>query len=279
MRCRYCAEPAGFSKIQHLACRERHRDARPQAALLVQRGACEGRNFGEVGDRVRDVLGAGWVSGESAFEEVLAEGLEAAERKVLDDDLLDEEEERSVLGFIESLDPVHAASPRVDQVRQRLEQAGILRLVMEGRNPFSRQTGMSLHGIRFMKSEQPVWRFEGVDYQTMKKRVTYSGGSRGMSVRVARGVYARTGSIRARRHVEEHHEHTDAGRLIVTTKHVYFVGSKHRFRVRHDRVVSYQPFQNGFELTRDRANARPEQFVGMDGWFVYNLLMNAEELR
>ena len=130
-----------------------------------------------------------------------------------------------------------------------------------------------------MKSEQPIWAFEGVDYYTMKKRVTYTGSSRGVSVRVARGVYYRTGGLRGQRHVEEGREHTDSGRLIVTTKHVYFVGTKHRFRVRHDRVVHYEPFQDGFALTRDRANARPEQFGGMDGWFVYNLLMNAEELQ
>ncbi|MCY4601921.1 MAG: hypothetical protein OXF27_18605 [Acidobacteria bacterium] len=72
--------------------------------------------------------------------------------------------------------------------------------------------------------------------------------------------------------------HADTGTLCVTTKHVYFAGASERFRVRHDRIVSYTPMEDGFSLTRDRANARPELFRTGDGWFTYNIVANARNL-
>ena len=129
-----------------------------------------------------------------------------------------------------------------------------------------------------MKSEAPVWYFADVDYLIVKKQVHYSGGSAGIGFRVAKGVYLRTGQFRGQRHETEETTHADTGALCITTKHVYFAGASHRFRVRHDRVVSYTPLEDGFSLTRDRANARPEMFRTGDGWFAFNVVTNAGNL-
>ena len=58
----------------------------------------------------------------------------------------------------------------------------------------------------------------------------------------------------------------------------YFAGESHRFRICHDRIVSYTPMEDGVSLTRDRANARPEMFRTGDGWFTYNIVANAQNL-
>lgn len=277
MDCRYCGKPAGFWKREHPECADRHEAAGRRIPEIVARGACDGRTWREIEPEVKRALREGFrPTGE--LPEVVGAGLEAAARKVLDDDLLDEEEERRVLGFIASLAGSEVAEAPIEEVRQRLEHAGVVRLVLEGRNPWERQPGVSVHGFRFMKSESPVWAFDPVDYEIVRTRVQYTGGSRGASFRVANGLYLRTGSIRGERHTIEERQLADSGRLLITTKHVYFAGTTHRFRIRHDRVVSYEPLPAGFEVTRDRANARPERFHGMDGWFAYNLLMNAEEL-
>ena len=59
-----------------------------------------------------------------------------------------------------------------------------------------------------------------------------------------------------------------------TTKHIYFAVSRKRFRVRYDRIVAFDPYQDGFGIMRDAQTARPQAFRTSDGWFAYNLVTN-----
>ncbi len=277
MDCRYCGQPAGFLRTKHRECETRHEDAVAEAVRLVQRAACDGKRWPDVRGAVKRVMTAGSVD-DGELTGIVVRGVVAAEAEVLDDHLLDETEEAHVFGFMDSLEESGLKNADLDRLRERLGRASVLRMVVHGENPAARQGLRRYPGFQFMKSEAPIWMFEGVAYEITKTRVRYRGGSSGMSVRVARGVYVRTGGFRGEREVEEERHIVDEGDLVITTKHVYFRGGSHRFRVRHDRVVGYDPLPDGFELTRDRMNARPERFYVGDGWFVYNLLMNAQDL-
>ena len=68
----------------------------------------------------------------------------------------------------------------------------------------------------------------------------------------------------------------DTGLLGITTRHMYFAGDSKRFRVRHDRIVTIEPYSDGVGIMRDSVRARPETFRIGDGWFAYNLLRNIE---
>ena len=46
----------------------------------------------------------------------------------------------------------------------------------------------------------------------------------------------------------------------------------------YDRVVSFEPYEDGFEIMRDAQTARPQTFVTDDGWFVYNLATNLAQM-
>lgn len=277
MDCRYCGQPAGFLRTKHRECETRNEEAVAEAVHLVQRAACDGKRWPDVRGAVKRVMTAGSVD-DGELTGIVVRGVVAAEAEVLDDHLLDETEEAHVIGFMDSLEESGLKNADLDRLRERLARASVLRMVVHGENPAARQGLRRYPGFQFMKSESPIWMFEDVAYEITKTRVRYRGGSRGMSVRVARGVYVRTGGFRGEREVEEERHIVDEGDLVITTKHVYFRGGSHRFRVRHDRVVGYDPLSDGFELTRDRMNARPERFYVGDGWFVYNLLMNAQDL-
>lgn len=276
MDCRYCGQPAGFLRTKHRECQEGHEEAMAFCIEEVRKAAISGRTWRDIENAVRQRMAQGHVAN-GDLGKIVAPGTTAAVAHVLDDNILDEEEERCINTFVESLREAGFRLEGFEVIEDQLQKAAVLRLVLEGQNP-AVKFGVVTHGFRFMKSESPIWRFEDVGYEITKTRVRYSGGSRGMSVRVARGVYLRTGGFRGERHVEEERHLVDAGDLVITTKHVYFRGESHRFRVRHDRVVSYDPLRDGFEMTRDRVNARPERFYVGDGWFVNNLLMNAPDL-
>ena len=69
-------------------------------------------------------------------------------------------------------------------------------------------------------------------------------------------------------------EQRDAGLLGITTKHLYFKGSHTSFRVRLEKIVSFEPFRDGLQIMRDTARAKPEVFTmeTTDVWFAVNLI-------
>ena len=65
---------------------------------------------------------------------------------------------------------------------------------------------------------------------------------------------------------------------VFTTKHLYFSGPKKKFRVRYDRIVDFEPFDDGFGLMRDAQTAKPQSFRAEDGWFAFNLATNLAQM-
>ena len=69
-------------------------------------------------------------------------------------------------------------------------------------------------------------------------------------------------------------EQRDARLLGITTKHLYFKGSHTSFRVRLEKIVSFEPFRDGLQIMRDAARAKPEVFTmgTTDVWFAVDLI-------
>ena len=130
-----------------------------------------------------------------------------------------------------------------------------------------------------MKSETLVWAIQDVDHIETIVRRERGGTSHGLSIRVARGVYCRPSTFRSRPIEWVETIYSDTGLLGLTTKHLYFAGSRERFRVRYDRIVSFEPFADGFGIMRDAQTARPQAFRTGDGWFAYNLAVNLAQIQ
>ena len=139
---------------------------------------------------------------------------------------------------------------------------------VQGRIPFN-----------LMKSETLVWVIDGVDYLETVVRRERRGSSHGLSIRVARGVYYRPSTFRSRPIEWEETVHADTGLLGLTTKHIYFAGSRKKFRVRYNRIVSFDPYDDGFGIMRDAQTAKPQTFRTGDGWFAYNLATNLAQVQ
>ena len=97
------------------------------------------------------------------------------------------------------------------------------------------------------------------------------GTSHGVSIRVGRGLYYRPSTFRSRPIEWEETVHADKGLLGLTTKHIHFAGSRKRSRVRHDRIVAFDPHEDGSGTTRDAQTAKAQAFRSGGSWFAYNL--------
>ena len=214
---------------------------------------------------------------------LLAGALTDAIDRALDDDLLSREEESAIDRYLERFGLDGDGDPVLREARARATKAMVIRSVCEGTVPevnFRAAPGSMPIPFNFQKSEQLVWLFDGVDYYQMRTRREFRGGSTGASVRVARGVYLRQSAFRGHPVSVTETVKADAGLLGVTTRHLYFHGARERFRVRLDRIVSFEPHSDGIGIMRDLARAKPEAFRtdGDDGWFLYNLVTNVARL-
>jgi hypothetical protein len=272
--CKYCGQPAGLLRYTHKDCDNKFNEGR---SLIVTHAASALRGDGDF-ERLRaKVVEIGRSSFISLAEQqrIVASAWASAVDKFLEDGLLDAEEEKKLATCKEYFLLNDTELDRSGALTKTVK-AGVLRDLMEGKVP-QRVSVESGVGLNFQKGEQIVWAFPQTEYFEDKIKRTYVGRSHGVSVRVMKGVYYRTGAFKG--HPVEHMErvsHGD-GLMVVTNKHLYYHGAK-AFRIPFSKIVSYEPFSNGIGITRDAANAKMQTFVTGDGWFTYNLISNINNL-
>jgi hypothetical protein len=203
---------------------------------------------------------------------VLRQGWKAAVDHFLSDGVLDEKEESALVEYGE-----HFKLPkdRLDERGEwsRIVKAAVLRDLMDGRIPERVEIDGNLI-LNLQKGEKIIWAFPRTEYLEDRTRRQYVGRSSGVSVRIAKGVYYKVGTFRGHPIETTETVHADTGTLVITNKHIYFAGSVKTFRVRFDKIVSFQPYDDGIGIMRDAQTAKAQKFRTGDGWFTYNLVSN-----
>ena len=272
--CRYCGKSAGFLRKEHKACAAAHEQGLESIQKVCVEAALYGVDVDRLADRVRAIGTTAYVdTSETAMAAMLARGWCHAVNAAVDDHFLSNEEKRALnryrahlnLGAHHLDDKGHFTLFRMMNLLNTLSDHGVVprwdrRAV---RPPFN-----------LMKSEELLWLFGGADYLEQVTQREFRGGSLGVSFRVAKGVYIRPGAFRGRSVATSSMQHTDSGVLGITTKHIYFKGSSKSFRVRLEKIVSFDPYRDGLGIMRDTARAKPEVFrMGeTDAWFLLNII-------
>lgn len=209
-------------------------------------------------------------------KELLAYSLLLTVEDFLEDNVISKEEEAIIDNFVSAsaysendLDKYHAL--------QKIARAIILRKVMEGKIPEESINFQMPIRFNFMKSETLVWAFDNVDYHKEITRRQYKGGHQGVSLRLTKGLYYRTGSFKGRPVEERNMEYQDTGIMALTTKHIYFGSTNKMFRIRYNKIVAFTPYDDGIGIMKDTQSAKPMVFKTGDGWFTYNLVANLAE--
>ena len=203
---------------------------------------------------------------------LLAQNWQLAVDEALEDHVLTHDEERALRRYLGQFD---LADVDVDTRGgyTKMVRAAIIRDVADGVVP-ERLELERPPPFNLMKSEHLVWLFDDVEYYEVKTRRERRGGSHGVSIRVAKGLYYSPRVSKSHSVEWEETVHEDTGLMGVTTKHIYFHGSRKRFRIRYDRIVSMEGFEDGLEVMRDAQTAKPQLFRTGDGWFTHNLVAN-----
>ncbi len=203
---------------------------------------------------------------------LLAQAWEAAVEGSIEDGVLSLDEENALIRYLHRFD-LSQTEVNVHGGYTNMIKSAVIRDAAEGLIP-DRLSLDTRPPFNLMKSEQLVWLIDGVDYYEVKTRRERRGTSHGVSIRVAKGLYYSPRTFRSRAVEWEETVHEDTGLLGVTSKHLYFHGPRKRFRIRYDRIVSFEPYEDGIGVMRDAQTAKPQTFKTGDGWFIYNLVTN-----
>ena len=207
-------------------------------------------------DQQRNLLIRAW---KEAFEEAIQ------------DNLLTTEEEDALARYLISFN-ISLDDTEVKDAYERFLKASVIRELTEGVVPQRIKVGYI--PINLQKSEQLVWAFMDADYFEVKTMSEFRGGSQGIGIPIAKGVYYNPQQIRGKVHEWDETIRVGPRFLGITTNHIYFHGGAKSFRIPYDSIVSFEPLSDGFGLMRDVQDAKPERFRTGDGWFVYNLVTN-----
>jgi hypothetical protein len=273
--CIYCSKSAGFLRKTHKECKQKHDQGKSEIVSLVSKVGSEGGDLKHLESSIEQVAANSFVDSES-LRALVASGWEKAVELAFDDGLLSEQEESALMELKEHFSLSQQALDRTGSYT-KLVKGAVLRDIMDGNLPERMKVNGNLP-FNLQKTEKVVWVFQNVNYYEEKTRTRYVGGSQGVSVRIAKGLYYRTGAFKGERVQTSETIHVDTGLLGVTNKHIYFAGPSKRFRIAFNKIVAFEPFSDGIGVQRDAQTAKPQSFQTGDGWFTYNLITNLAQL-
>lgn len=274
-KCTFCGEPAGILRTSHKECRQRHEQGESEIISLVSRSGLEMEDLNNLQSSIEQVAENSYIDQQTLYA-LIVNGWEKAVDAAFEDGVLTEQEENA-LSELQQHFSLSEQSLDKNGAFSKVVKGAVLRDVLDGKLPERIQIEGNLP-FNLQKTEKIVWVFQGVRYFEEKTRTQYVGGTQGVSIRIAKGVYYRTGGFKGKRVQTSETVHVDTGLLGVTNKHIYFVGSSKGFRLKYNKIVAFEPFTDGIGIQRDAQTAKPQIFITRDGWFTYNLITNLAQM-
>lgn len=273
--CIYCGKSAGIFKNFHKDCRQAHELEKSKIVSIVSKVGIEDDDIQLLEASIKQIASSSYID-KPTLDSLLISGWEKAVDTVFEEGVL-AEKRANALGEFQKHFSLSKEDLDQNGAFTKIVKGAVLSEVLEGKLPERILIEGSLP-FNLQKSEKLVWIFRDVDYYEEKTKTRYIGGSQGISIRMAKGLYFRTGAFQGERVQTSETIHIDTGLLGVTNKHIYFVGPLKKFRINYNKIVSFEPFSNGIGVQRDAQTAKPQSFSTGDGWFTYNLITNLAQM-
>ena len=271
-KCKYCGMSAGWFSSKHKECKQINVKSLADISALSCRAIIEHIDGNETRALIRELQLQGYVN-DQELEAAVGKGIASAVDHFLDDNVLSEQEESSIDKYLKVL-PISGEALNALGLSQRMVKASIIRSISQGQVPDPKFTIDGNLPFLFQKSEKLIWVFQDVDYLEQRTRMEYQGGSQGVSVRITKGVYYRTGAFKGRRVEVEELKNIGTGIVALTSKHIYFGGSQTSFKVPYSKIVALNTYSDGIQIQKDGVRSKPQIFKGLDGWFASNIITN-----
>ena len=276
--CASCNQPLGFfrglSKKICEKCESLQRQAKNEIISLVGNEDLQS-DLEHLKASVQKVASANRID-KATLDTLIFIGLERFLDKAFEDKILSEEDSQSLYkNFTRLAGCFSISEERIKQGNLYLKfpKNEVLREVFNNKVPEVVNVVGTIP-FNMQKTEKLVWLFKNVHYCEQKTRTQYVGGSQGVSIRIAKGLWYRANAFKGERVQTSETVQVDTGYLGVTNKHLYFTGPTKGIRINYGKIVAFKPYLDGIGVQKDGVNAKTQLFITNDGQFTYNLITN-----
>jgi len=273
--CIYCKTPAGFLKKKHKECQKKFVVGTNEIRTLIKLSVSNDSNIKELKSKINAIATDSHIA-EPELRNTIYDGWKLAIEQAFEDGILSKQEEDKLVDMIDNFE-FKKELLNSDPSYMKIVKGAILRDILEGKIP----ERVSISGnltLNIQKSEKIIWVFQNVRYYEMRTYMQHVGMYRGVSIRIANGIYYKVGSFKSNPVEINKMVKIDAGILVVTDSHIYFGGRLKSFKIKYDKIVSFKPYSDGLGIQRDAQTAKPQIFLTGDGWFTTNLIMNLAKM-
>jgi hypothetical protein len=265
--CIYCGEKAGLFSSKHNQCEINHNNGVNEIVKTASEAITQGGDLNDIEKRIEFIADANYIKETNAL---ILRGLKNGLDAILDDHILSPEEDDRLTRYQNHFNISNEKMLEMDPA-DKLAHAIIIRDLNNG-EIFDLRSTLQHVPFNFIKDEKLIWVDYDVSLYEQRTKTHYEGGYSGVSMRIAKGLYYRTGSFRGNPVKTTQMTFIDTGTIGYTDINIYFSSPTKSFRVAYDKIVTFDPYEDGIGIHKDGASAKPQIFSNIDGWFVYNLI-------
>ena len=216
-----------------------------------------------------------YISGTSK-EDLFAQVLDEAVEAYLNDGVMSPDERSMVARFIQ-FSGIPQPVLNKNHSLERMLQAEVLNDILNGRKPAPKITVAGNLPVMISRNENLIWVFRNITLHEQKVKKEYVGRNRGLNIRIARGVYYRTGGFKGTPVETSYMQRISSGTVCMTDKHIYFSSPEKSLKIAYSSILNVDTFSNGVGIQKDGANSKPIFLEGLDSWFCYNVIANLKD--
>lgn len=273
--CKYCHKDAGWFSNEHDECRNKHTQG--IASLKHKLLSCFSSkvDFYTKANELNAIMSDSYISGTSK-EDLFAQVLDEAVEAYLNDGVMSPDERSMVARFIQ-FSGIPQPVLNKNHSLERMLQAEVLNDILNGRKPAPKITVAGNLPVMISRNENLIWVFRNITLHEQKVKREYVGRNRGLNIRIARGVYYRTGGFKGTPVETSYMQRISSGTVCMTDKHIYFSSPEKSLKIAYSSILNVDTFSNGVGIQKDGANSKPIFLEGLDSWFCYNVIANLKD--
>lgn len=272
MVCKYCGQKAGLFRKVHKQCQLSHTLAKYSIIDKIKESIISSADFANLETDVKSEAQKGYIT-QDELENFYNIGFDKAVETFLDDGVISSDEENKISRFKGHFNLDQTILNKNGSF-EKVAKGLILNDIFQGKLPDKRITLDGNSPFLLGKDETLIWIFQNVEFYEQRTRTTFEGRSQGVSIKIAKGVYYRTGQFKGNPVVSTQMTFIATGLLALTNKNFYFASNSKNFKTPYKKLISMTQYSDGIGLQKDGVSAKPQIFKDLDGWFAYNVISN-----
>jgi|SRR5579871_509023 len=276
MTCKFCGQPAGFLSSVHKQCKLAHTNALSAIPSKISQSITSSTDFSNLNTEVANLVKIGFVS-QNELSELYTLGFDKAVEIFLEDGVISDEEEDKISGYKKYFNLDQSILDKNGSF-EKVAKGLILNDVFQGKLPKDRLDISGNSPFLLEKGETIIWIFQKVEFYEQRSRTTFEGKSKGVSIKIAKGVYYKIGQFKGNPVTTTQMTLIANGMFALTNKNIYFASISKSFKIPYKKLISMTQYSDGIELQKDGVSAKPQIFKGLDGWFTYNIISNLKNV-